>query len=104
MTMAKEDRLLQFMALFSDSNLALPPSVAHRNARFRGATWERSTTDNYLSELVERDWLQRVDPNALDEDRDLVEVPEHKRAYYIVTSTGRREYREATDGNGESAE
>jgi len=85
--MGKEDRKMQVLSVLVDSDLALPPAVIFRNAKLRGATFERNSTDNYLRELLDEGYIQKVGPGKL-EDGDLVEVPSSEEGYFIATESG----------------
>lgn len=58
--MSKEDRKNQVLVLLKESGLALTPYVIFRNIRMRGATFERRTLSNYLSELLDEGRVQKI--------------------------------------------
>jgi repressor of nif and glnA expression len=59
--MAKEERKVLVLRLLAESNLALTPYVLFRNLKMRGATFERRTLGNYLRELVEDGFVERIE-------------------------------------------
>ena len=75
--MGKEERKRQVLKLLVESGLALPPAVILWNCKKRGATFERRTLDNYIEELVEEGYIEKVD---------------EKRGYYSATTDGRDFY------------
>jgi hypothetical protein len=85
--MAKEDRVELVRDFLAYHQLALPPRPIHRNLRLRhNATFGFSTCTNYLSLLVERGQLQRVEPAAL-EDRELIDT-DPGDSYYFISPAG----------------
>lgn len=90
--MTKEDRRRVVLRFLADHNLALPQRAIFRNLRLHHAiTFGYSSVDNYLDEFVEEGLCRRVDPTALEEERELADMPTGKehRAYYIITDEGR---------------
>ncbi len=84
--MGKEDRKRQVLQLLAESGFALPPAAIFRNAKLRGATFERRSVNNYLDELVEEGLVAMVDPEALEEGR--VEEADSNRGYFMATEEG----------------
>jgi repressor of nif and glnA expression len=82
--MSREDRMKQVLQILTEADHALPAAVIWRNARLRGATFERRTVNRYLSELVDEGYLKKVDPKALQQGR-LVEIGTDKQGYFIAT-------------------
>jgi hypothetical protein len=87
--MSKEDRKEQLLEVLVDMGGALPPSVLWRNARFRGARFARRTTTEYLRELREEGYVNRVDPAAL-EDRRIETMDGDGDGYWLPTDAGRQ--------------
>jgi len=85
--MGKEDRKMQVLSVLVESELALPTIVIFRNAKFRGATFERNSTINYLSELYEDGLVTKVDPKKLEE-REMKKIPTGQEGYYVATKAG----------------
>lgn len=69
--MGKEDRKEDVLEVLSDSGLALTPYVIFRNARMRGATWERRSTTNYLNELLDEGRVEKI---TFDEGNPLYRI------------------------------
>ncbi len=84
--MGKEDRKRQVLRLLVDSGFALPPAAIFRNAKLRGATFERRSVNNYLDELVDEGLVAIVDPDALEEGK--IEESESNRGYFMATDAG----------------
>lgn len=73
--MGKEERKRIVLRLLVESGLDLPPQVIFHNCKKRGATFERRSVDNYLSELQDEGYVERVPDTqgfyrATDEGRD----------------------------------
>jgi len=83
---SKEDRVRQVLRVLVESGFALPPVAIFRNAKIRGATFERRSVNNYLDQLQEERKVKIVDPEELDNGR-IVEV-ESKPGYYMATEEG----------------
>lgn len=58
---AKEDRKRRVLSFLVDSRLALPRTVLYRNLRYRGADFSESSLKNYLSELKDEGYVERID-------------------------------------------
>jgi len=80
---AKDDRIEMTRRLLVESGQAMPTQVILRNLKRRGATFERSTLQRYLKELVERGEVVKIDKAALD-DRRVVEVDAGTEGYWIA--------------------
>jgi len=76
-SMGKEERKRQVLAVLVESGFDLPPAVIFHNCKQRGATFERRSVDNYLDELRESGYVEKV--------------PE-TQGYYRATSEGRDYY------------
>jgi len=76
-SMGKEERKRQVLGLLVETGMDLPPAVIFWNLKQQGATFERRSVDNYLSELREEHLVKKVGGN---------------RGYYRATSDGRDEY------------
>jgi repressor of nif and glnA expression len=79
----KDDRIEMTRRLLVESGQAMPTQVIVRNLKRRGATFERSTVQRYLRELVERGEVVKIDKAALD-DRRVVEVDVGTEGYWIA--------------------
>lgn len=75
--MGKEERKRQVLSILVESGLDLPPAVIFHNCKKRGATFERRSVNNYLDELVESGYVEKV-PDT--------------RGYYTATSDGQDYY------------
>lgn len=76
-SMGKEERKRLVLGLLVESGLHLPPAVIFHNCKQQGATFERRSVDNYLSEL-------RTD--------GLVEKVADTKGYHKATEKGRNYY------------
>lgn len=85
--MGKEDRKMQVLELLVESELALPPVVIFRNAKLRGATFERNTTNNYLNELADEGLIQKIDAKALNSG-NIEKIETSQEGYFIATEKG----------------
>jgi predicted transcriptional regulator len=75
--MGKEERMRQVLGILVESGLALPPAAIFYNLKERGATFERTSLDNYVRELREDGMIERVDD---------------RKGYYRATQKGRDYY------------
>lgn len=66
--------------------MAVPPRVLLRNVKLRGGRFEVSAMKRYLDELEEEGQVRKVDPEQL-ERRDLVDVEEGERGYWIAVQS-----------------
>jgi len=71
--MGKEERKEQVLRILDESGLALTPYVLFRNAKMRGATFERRTLSNYLSELVDEGRVEKI---IQDDETNLYRITE----------------------------
>ena len=62
--MGKEERKDLVLRILDESDLSLTPYVLFRNLKMRGATFERRTLGNYLTELLEEEKIEKVQPNG----------------------------------------
>lgn len=76
-SMGKEERKRMVLGLLVESGLELPPAVIFDNLKKRGATFERRSVDNYLSELREEGLVERTDES---------------KGYNVATEKGRKRY------------
>jgi repressor of nif and glnA expression len=76
-SMGKEERMRQVLAILVESGLDLPPAVIFHNCKKRGATFERRSVNNYLDELQESGYVEKI--------------PDTK-GYYTATDEGREYY------------
>ena len=65
------------LGLLVESGMDLPPAVIFHNLKQRGATFERRSVDNYLSELREEGHVTKTDGS---------------KGYYSATERGRNFY------------
>jgi repressor of nif and glnA expression len=80
----REDRIKRVLDVLADSGCAMPPAVIFRNAKLRGADFERRSVNNYLTDLHERGLVIKVDPASLD-DGDVVEIDISEEGYFMAT-------------------
>lgn len=82
--MGKEERKEMVLDILRESDLALPPGVIFRNLKYRGATFERRSLDNYLQELLQEGYVEKVDPDVL-EDGQLEPIESSESGYFVLT-------------------
>lgn len=75
--MTKEERRDKALQLLADSDVALTPYVLFRNLKMRGATFERRSVSNYLEELMELEYVERVEQPG----HDLYRITDRGREY-----------------------
>lgn len=83
-SMAKEDRKQQVLRILDESDLALTPYVIFRNLRMQGATFERRTLTNYLTELLDEGRVRKIEISDGD-------------TLYQITKSGRDSIKEESD-------
>jgi len=92
--MPPEERREVVLEFLADHSIALPPKAIFRGLKIeRGVTFSYRTTQTILSELEEQGLVARVDKAELDKG-NIEPIPEDdagKRAYYMITMSGRRE-------------
>lgn len=93
-SVGKEDRMLRVLKVLADSACAMPPSVIFRNAKLRGADFERRSVNNYLSELHDRGLVVKVKPQAL-EDRRIEEIDLAEEGYFMAAESAEEYLRQA---------
>ena len=84
-SMAPEDRRQQVLDVLEQSGVAMKGVDVFRNCKLRGATFERRTTKNYLSQLLESGDVIKVDSAALN-NGELNEVESKERGHFIAAS------------------
>ena len=82
----KAERKQRVLAFLVDSRLALPRVALFRNLRYHGADFSDSSLHNYLRELREEGYVERIDAEAFAEGR--VAVSDDDPGYWIATSDG----------------
>lgn len=85
---AREDRIERVLRLLVESDCALPPAAIFRNAKLRGADFERRSIDNFLEVLHSRGLVIKVAVDSLDEGA-IEEVGLSEHGYYMATDAGR---------------
>ena len=83
--MGQQERREFVLRVLEESGVALKSVDVFRNCKLRGATFERRTTKNYLSTLVESGDVLKIDSAALD-DGEIVEIPTKDRGHFIAAS------------------
>jgi len=81
---AKDDRMRKVLEILTESGYALPKAAVFRNAKLRGATFERRSVDNYFDEFLEIGLVKKVDGEALEEG-EIVEIEPGETGYFIAT-------------------
>lgn len=84
--MSKEDRKDRVLTFLVTTRLALPRLALYRNLRFRGADFADSSLKNYLAELREEGYVERIDADAYAEGR--VVASNQDPGYWVATSAG----------------
>jgi len=72
------------LEILTESGYALPKAAVFRNAKLRGATFERRSVDNYFDEFLEIGLVKKVDGEALEEG-EIVEIEPGETGYFIAT-------------------
>jgi len=76
------------LTFLAETRLALPPKALFRNLRLQeNATFSEKSLNNYLAELDAEGFVRRVDPEAI-EQRNIIEVGDDERGYYLITEAG----------------
>lgn len=88
----KKERKHRVLAFLVDCRLALPRLALYRNLAYQGADFSDGSLKNYLKELREDGYVERIDAEAFASGR--VVVSDEDPGYWIVTSKG-QEYIEA---------
>lgn len=91
--MSKDDRRRVVLAFMAKHQLVLKPASVYRNLRFhQNITFGSATVRNILHELVDKDYVQRVNINRVAENRELDTVDKgSKKGAYIITELGIKE-------------
>lgn len=84
--MTKEGRKQRVLAFLVDARLALPRRVLLRNMSYHGANFSESTIKNYLRELREEGYIERIDAEVFAEGK--VVVSDGDPGYWIATTEG----------------
>jgi len=84
--MTKEGRKQRVLAFLVDARLALPRKVLYRNMAYHGADFTDSAIKNYLRELREEGYIERIDANEFAEGN--VVVSNEEPGYWIATTEG----------------
>ena len=90
-SMGKEDRKMRVLGVLVESACVMPTVVIFRNAKLRGADFERRSVDNYLRDLYEDGYIRKLDPVALDSG-DMVDIEFNQEGYFVATGAGERAY------------
>lgn len=86
--MGREDRLQRVLAVLEQSGCAMRSIDVFRNCKLRGADFERRVVNSYLTDLVERGDVIKVDSGALNTG-ELKEIPTSERGHFIATSAAK---------------
>lgn len=84
--MGKQERKQRVLAFLVDSRLALPMTPLFRNMKYNGADFSESSLNNYLAELRDEGYVERIDAEKFAEG--VVVVSDDHPAYWIATSDG----------------
>lgn len=79
----RKERVLSFLV---DSRLALPTVALYRNLSYHGADFTDNTLKNYLAELREEGYVERIDAEAYA-DGEIV-VSDDDPGYWVATKAG----------------
>ena len=83
--MGKEERRARILAVLEDTGCAMKGVDVWRNAKLRGAEFERRTTANYLTELMETGDVVKVDTDDLDSGT-LTKIDRSERGHFMAAS------------------
>jgi hypothetical protein len=84
--MGKQERKQRVLAFLVDSRLALPRAPIYRNLAYQGADFSDSSLKNYLAELREEGYVERIDAEAFAKG-DVI-VSDSDPGYWLATSEG----------------
>jgi repressor of nif and glnA expression len=87
--MGREERVMRILEVLVDSGCALPAVAIFRNAKLRGADFERRVVDSYLKELHEDGYVMKVKADPLD-GGEVVEIPLQDEGWFMATDAGYR--------------
>ncbi|WP_435069187.1 hypothetical protein [Haloplanus sp. C73] len=85
--MGKQERKQRALAFLVDSRLALPRAPIFRNLSYQGADFSDSSLKNYLAELRDEGYVERIDAEKFAEGE--VVVSDSDPGYWVATSEGR---------------
>jgi len=87
--MGQQERRAFVLQVLEQSGVAMKSVDVFRNCKLRGATFERRTTKNYLTQLVAEGDVLKIDSTALN-DGEIVEIPTEDRGHFIAASVARQ--------------
>lgn len=82
----KRERKHRVLAFLVDCRLALPRLALYRNLAYQGADFSDGSLKNYLRELREEGYVERIDADEFASGR--VVVSDEDPGYWLVTSEG----------------
>jgi len=85
-SMGKRERKQRVLAFLVDARLALPRLTLYRNLRYQGATFSDASLTNYLNELREEGYVERIDAVAFADGK--VTASDDDPGYWVVTQEG----------------
>jgi len=85
-SMGKQERKQRVLAFLVDSRLALPRTPLYRNLAYNGADFSESSLQNYLRELRDEGYVERIDAEKFA--KGTVVVSDDDPGYWIATSDG----------------
>lgn len=91
-TVPSAERREKVLAFLDTHDMALPPTAIYAGLkRQEGITFGYRTVQNALSDLLDEEFVKRVDTGQLRTDGQIREVDRgsEQRAYYIITESGR---------------
>jgi sporulation-control protein spo0M len=83
--MGREERRERILSVLEDTGCAMKGVDIWRNAKLRGADFERRTAGDYLSQYVEEGEIVKVDSDALN-DGELMRIDKSQRGHFIAAS------------------
>lgn len=86
-SVGKEERKQRVLAFLVDCRLALPRLALYRNLSYQGADFSDGSLKNYLAELRQDGYVERIDAEAFAEGR--VEISDDDPGYWLATVEGR---------------
>jgi len=84
-SMGREDRRDRVLAVLEDSGAAMKAVDVFRNAKLRGADFERRSVNTYLRELIDSGQVRKIDTDALN-DGKIEDIDPSDRGHFIAAS------------------
>jgi len=82
----KEERKQRVLAFLVDCRLAFPRKALFRNLTYQGADFSEASLKNYLRELRQEGYVERIDAEKFGEGSVIVSMDDP--GYWVATSEG----------------